>query len=804
MRKLALSIVILFVVHFITAQTIRIYKSDRIEEREGKQYYLHTILQGQTVYSISNAYDVSVEEIYFENPGTSEGVCIDQELWIPTINRETELNREIKTADFEFFYHIAKTNQGYQQLSDIYHIEETKIKEANPGLFDPFREGAYIKIPVEENLVDDDNEVVSFDPNLEVIPDFRHIVAQGETIYSISKKYNVSVGSLRAVNPGLEATLEIGDRLRVPKAQTIDNNDEVVVFEDEKPQEQEPKNFQHRVRKKETLYSISRQYGVTIQEIYAQNPGLTSSIRYGQIIEVPRSSIDKPFIIYTASKPVKLKKVAKLYNIPVYQIQNENPSIGSKAYPGQRIRIPVGKIALDQLEEEEIVEEVDGEVVEEVETMPVGCRNIKAHVDKEFNVALMIPLYLEEADSVIVDEFIANKQNGFQAFRFIEFYEGALIAIDSLKKVGLNVNLYVYDVDQSITKTSKVLQNSELRNMDLIIGPFHSKSFDQVALYAGNFNIPIVNPLSYRDEIINKYPTAIKVKSDRRQLVDLVPALIPEYYASDKVFLISHTSYKDADIVTNLANNLDQTIVPELKLSNNDLYNLCIGVANRDTTYTPDQPLPNIKVEGVDIYPDIIDSLVFDSTLVNNKLIRINYIKDSLHAFMDYASPLRNNLVILYGDSKAFMMDAMNRLNEHRDTFNIKLIGIPYIERFDNLDHIQANNMNLTYFATSYIDYQSPQTERFIQEFRKIYKTEPGIYGYSGFDLTFYFLNALFYLDQQMSECLEHIPLELLLSQYQFEKTGARSNYKNTYWNLIRYEGLSKKKLPSPTLLPEE
>ncbi len=796
MRKYFISLLLVFTVTYLFAQTIRVYKTDRIEEREGKQYYVHTVLQGQTVYSISKAYEVSTDEIYFENPDTKDGISIDQDLWIPTINKETELNREIKTTDFEFFYHIAKTNQNYRQLSDIYHIPENTIRQANAGLFAPFREGSYIKIPVEESLPSSsDSQDVSFDPNLQVIPDFRHTVSLGETIYSISKKYNVTVNSLRAVNPGLTGTLEPGDRLRIPKEQSYTDNVKEDIVE-EKPQE--PINFKHRVRRKETLYSISRQYGVTLQEIYAENPGLTSSINEGQIINVPTTSLDKPFVIYTVDKRTRLKKVAKLYNIPIYRIQDENPSIGTKVYPGQRIRIPVGKMALDQLEKEEVDAELKEEVAKEAEPTPVRCRKIRPHYNKVFNVALMIPLYLEEMDSLDMEKFLDEKQNGFYPFRYIEFYEGALMAVDSLRKEGMNLKLFVFDVDQSITKTTKVLQSPEIRNMDLIVGPFHSKSFDQVALFAGNFNIPVVNPLSYRDKVANKYPTAIKVKSDRRKLVELVPRLIPEYYQDDKVFLISHTSYKDADIVTDLANNLKTTIKPQQKLSNNDLYNLTVAVAHRDTTYTTDQPLPSIKVEGLDIYPDTIESQIFDSTIVNNDLIRINYMKDSIHPFLDNASPLRNNLVILYGDSKAFMMDAMNRLNEHRDTFNIRLVGLPQIERFNNLDNTQANNMNLTYFSTNYIDYNSDQTERFIKQFREEYKTEPGIYGFNGFDVTYYFLNALFNLDDRLTKCLEHVPLDLMLTRYKFGKAEGAANYQNTYWNLIRYEGLTKRKLPDP------
>lgn len=798
MKKYFIGLILILSALWLGAQTIRIYKTDRIEERDGKQYYVHTVQQGQTVYSIAKTYEVSPDEIYFENPETKIGISIDQELWIPTINKETELNTEIKSTDFEFFYHIATADQNYSQLSAIYHIPEKNIRQANSGLFAPFRDGEYVKIPVDESIIEDaDNKEVSFNPNLEVIPDYRHIVDQGETVYSISKKYNITVSSLRAVNPGLAITLEIGDRLRIPKARTIKKETGEQEIVDKLPQKTKP--FKHRVRKKETLYSISRQYGVKIQEIYAENPGLTSNIFEGQVIKVPRTSLEKPFVIFTADRRTKLKKIAKLYNISIYSIQNENPSISTKVYPGQRIRIPVGKIALEQIEKE--AEKVkEAEVNEEIAERPASCRKIHPHYEKQFKVALMIPLYLEEMDSIDFDQFIHEKQVGFYPFRYLEFYEGALIAIDSLKARGMNIEMFVYDVDQKLTKTAKVLQDSRLREMDMIIGPFHSKSFDQVAHFAGTFGIPIINPLSYRDKVANNYPTTIKVKSDRRQLVDLVPAIIPEYYPGHKVFLISHTSYKDADIVTNLANNLKSVIEPQKKLSNNDLYNLTVAVAHRDTTYTPDLPLPVINVEGLEIYPDIIESQIFDSTIVNNDLVRINYMRDSLHPFLDNASSLRKNLVILYGDSKAFMMDAMNRLNEHRDTFNIQLIGLPKIETFSNLDNTQANNMDLTYFSTSYIDYQSTYTNEFIRRFKAEYNTEPGIYGFSGYDVTYFFLSALFNLDDRISECLEHVPLDLILARYKFGKRTGYSNYQNTYWNLIRYDGYSRKKLPDPVV----
>jgi hypothetical protein len=435
-----------------------------------------------------------------------------------------------------------------------------------------------------------------------------------------------------------------------------------------------------------------------------------------------------------------------------------------------------------------------------VETKPVliGCEKRMPAFDRVFNVALMVPFYLEELDSLDMEQFMIKEQTNFTPFRFVNFYEGALIAIDSLKKQGYNIRLYVYDVDQSITKTAKVLQSPELKTMDLIIGPFQSKSFDQVALFAGNFNIPIVNPFSVRDEIIEKYRTSIKVKSDTKYQADLVASLVASDYKNAKVFLITHTSYENVEEVNALEQKVAPVVTPFYKAPNTDLYNLAIEIAYRDEEFEGEGPLPVYKFEGKDIFPEILAAMPEDSTLFESPLIRINYMKDSLYPLFENASPFRTNLAIIYGESKAYVMDVMNRLNEHRDTFDIKIIGMPGIERLNNLDEIQMNNMNLTYFSTNYVDYNSDRVQDFIFKFRERFKTDPGAYGFTGFDLTYYFVENLANLDFRMRNCLDQYPQRMLFSTFDVKEVPRTGNSVNSYWNVIRYQNYSLIKLADP------
>ena len=868
----------------ISAQTVVIKKSDIIESRNGKSYYVHTVQKGQTVYSISRAYEVTPDEIYFENPGTKQAINVNQTILIPTVNKETELKKEVSTSNFDFFYHVAANNETFDQISAIYLIPAKYIRKANPKLTPPFREGEYVKVPVEEafNVLDGKvnepvlaetnieiykpatrppakkptvsptnnsnqqnnkqsntnkpkntpkpdykptkpaSETVSFDPSIPVIQDYRHVVILGETTQSIAKKYDISVELLKAANPGLGNTVVKGDRLRIPdktklEQQVVKDTSkqipveiaeivEVVKDTNTPIPEKVPiiENISHKVKKKETLYSIGREYGLTVDEIIAANPGLTSHIKIGQIITVPKKKINNPYIIHEVEKTTKTNKLAKLYRIHTYQIMDFNPEVGSRVYEGDAIKIPVGNkaIIVPVTPEDDIIKTIEGPD-NEIEMNPTSDCDFIPNTDRVFRVALMIPLSLEEADSLDLEQFFLAPQPSFKSFRFIKFYEGALIALDSLTKQGANVELFVYDVDKNITKTVKVLADPELKSMDLIIGPFFNNSFNQVALFAGNFKIPIINPLSYRDAVANNYNSVFKVKPTVYSQRPLIETYIDKFAPNSKVFLISQTSYFDADIVTDIKNGILSTIDSQVKISNQELLDLSYAVAERDTLYDNTTPPPPFIFEKTEIYPEIIEANITDSTVINNYLVKINYSVDSLYPLLENASPIRNNLVILYGNKKSFILDVLNRLNESRDTFDIQLVGLPTWERINNLNNIKMNNLNTSYFSSSFIDYELDKNQDFIHEFRTRYNTEPDNYAFSGFDITYYFLSALYYLGDDFNSCIDQFPMELIQGTYNFQRVGNTNNFVNDYWHILQIKRLSKTKINDYLLLPQ-
>ena len=331
--------------------------------------------------------------------------------------------------------------------------------------------------------------------------------------------------------------------------------------------------------------------------------------------------------------------------------------------------------------------------------------------------------------------------------------------------------------------------------MDLIIGPFLNKSFAQVARFAGDNKIPIVNPLSFRDEITTNYNSVIKVKPKNSYQNQLVANMIKRDFPDARVFLIKQSAYQDAGELQVLQQTLESSIPQIYKISNREIHDFAVGVAKKRKINN----LLSLKLEGVNINPASLENKLSDSTIFENKLLTINYSEDNIQNFMKNASSIRNSLVIIYGDNKAFVMEVMNRLNEVRDTFNIRIIGLPNWERFTNLDNNQCNDMNLIYLSSTFTDYSLPKVERFNYYFREQYATEPGEYAFSGFDVTYFFLYTLFHFDNHFSECLENLEMNIFQSTYQFNRVGNSDNFENTYWNIIEYNQFNLDKIPNPS-----
>ena len=197
----------LFPVMLMAQQEIVVKKSEIIENIDGKQFYMHFVKQGETLFEIAKTYDVSVEDIYSNNPAAKSGIKSGQILKIPYKETKNKSNtQELKSG--ESFQHIVKGKETLYGIARSYGADINEIKGLNPGMGDSVKEGQAINIPVRYKPEKSISEKTS--------ATLKHTVQSGETLYSISRQYNVPADDIKAANPGMQESLKIGQELLIP------------------------------------------------------------------------------------------------------------------------------------------------------------------------------------------------------------------------------------------------------------------------------------------------------------------------------------------------------------------------------------------------------------------------------------------------------------------------------------------------------------------------------------------------------------------------------------------------------------
>jgi len=406
------------------------------------------------------------------------------------------------------------------------------------------------------------------------------------------------------------------------------------------------------------------------------------------------------------------------YDISIDEIKLANPGITSPK-PGDILIIPIKGGMKEDLDE-------------------ADCLKLRKNRHEIYHVALMIPFYLEQvADTLWTENLVPSRINDFAPFKFIQFYHGFMVAVDSLKQKGLNVEIHVYDVDHLASKVLKVIQEPDLKKMDMIFGPFFKSSFSLVAEFARENKIPIINPLSARNDILQDNPYVFKLLPS----VESQPALLAELVRQD---------FSDHRIIFYVAN----------KYQNSEFIEQCKqAIEQNDRT--------------------------------GNQVVTIvDYASDSVKGFRNYASFGQPNLVIIYAENEVLPADLLSKLSAIKEDYEISVIGLPEWEKFINIESSYLIGLHAHIFMSSYADNQSEDVKGFIRAYRARYLDEPMNYAFSGFDAGFFFLGALLNYGKDFEGCINELGIPLIQNQYHFERKGD-SGYDNINWNILQYHDYS-------------
>lgn len=351
-----------------------------------------------------------------------------------------------------------------------------------------------------------------------------------------------------------------------------------------------------------------------------------------------------------------------------------------------------------------------------------------------FRVALMIPFSLEQLDDTLWHERLDPARiNELAPFRFIQFYDGFIMAADSLRKEGLNVEINVYDVDQQVAKMHAVLAKPEMKKMDLIIGPFYKSAFPPAADFAKEYGIPIVNPLSSRTDILQDNPFVFKLLPSVESQPAIVANIVERDYSDYQVLFYIANKYQNASLVGQFTGAIEQADKTGKRL---------------------------VKV--------------------------IDYASDSIQGFRDLASKTRPNLVIIYAENEVLPAALLSKLSALKSDYSITVIGLPEWDKLTNIESKYLISLSTITLMSSYVNTRDENVRNFILAYRAKYYDEPLIYALTGFDAGYYFLSALFHYGKDFQSCLDELDVPVIQNQYRFIGNG-RNGYDNTYWNVLQY-----------------
>jgi LysM repeat protein len=363
------------------------------------------------------------------------------------------------------------TNESLEDVASRFQVDVFTLKKLNPNLQNPG--------DISNALL-----VVPSQPNFKLNPSVRLIayeVSPKETLYSISKSYNVKIKDLKTYNPFLnERELDYNDVLRIPTYELKDKDLDI----NQSVKNSEFGTLKHLVLPKETKYGISRKYGLTVTQLEDFNPGIDEKeIQPGQFLTIkrpkrpsePEQRKDQNYSFLKIDSNNSLKSISESYDVTEQELIESNPSLKFEGISdGLVIKIP-------QLEE-----------VSYTKYRQFSLEDKLTYFDTK-RIALMLPLNIDKTKIDTISSKSLLKSSNLLRIS-LDFYEGIQMAIDSAKTRGINVDLDVYDTRNNPTHVRSLL-NENFRDYEAVVGPLLDPNLKIVASYLSMNDVPVISPL---------------------------------------------------------------------------------------------------------------------------------------------------------------------------------------------------------------------------------------------------------------------------------------------------------------------
>jgi LysM repeat protein/ABC-type branched-subunit amino acid transport system substrate-binding protein len=682
-------------------------------------------------------------------------------LYSPIVFSQNENQKEVVISGVKYVLHTVKKSETVFSICQKYKVTQAELQQANPGLKTILETGSIVKIPVGKVVTEPQKEPVK-SQTAPVEEFYYHKVAKNQTLVSIAKQYGITANDLIRNNPELTNGLVIGQVLKIPADLTNIKDQPASEFSAVSDTQADLSGYTvHPVVSGETLYSLEQRYGITHEEMMKANPALQGGLKAGMKLKIPVKKVALPepatisnqsYTKYQVEKGETLFSLASRFGVEVGDLKKANPSLLSRSLEtGEIILIPqrMGKSAETPVTKSPVSNAAEEQVT-------TNCEPIKGKNNQKYKAGLLLPLYLpgnDQAEAVSANKallmskisiasqplitstdtgVIVNGTNIDQkAISYLEFYEGALLAIDSLQRSGMNIELFVFDVTNQQMINSLLLLD-EFRELNLIIGPVLPEFQQSVASFAAKNRIPMISPLSVTGSFEKTNSYYFKVNPDK----DYQTEQAAEYIASEfrnKNFILLQLDGNSTSAEAKLGQ------LAKEKLGGSLFHEY------------------NFKNQGVNSIKSLLDET-------------------------------GENIFFIPTDNEAQVSIAVTNLNALAENYNIVLMGTPTLTKLKSLQTESFHRIRLRYLTPYFVDYNKPLVRRFVSQYRETFATEPTQFSFQGFDVSFYFLNALYRFGADFRNCLPNYPMELTQMDFNFRKVAPMGGFMNHSLFVNSYE----------------
>ncbi|CAM1352007.1 amino acid ABC transporter substrate-binding protein [Tenacibaculum ascidiaceicola] len=530
-------------------------------------------------------------------------------------------------------------------------------------------------------------------------------IQEGETMRDVADRLDMKTKDLLRLNPDVGRRPDANTVIVIPnpkikkntsssttpspEEETVDTTDTNDV-EDTTPETNEDDTVfkqtiveyeTHEVQKGETVYRITKQYDITKDDLIKFNPEYTNiqsnNLSIGQVLKVKEIkktiTIDKEkvlekFLTHTVKSKETMYSLTRFYNVSKEDLLRLNPE-----YPD----LADNKLSIGQLLKIKPIEEVSKK-----ENYTFYKDSIET--DTSINLAILLPFKADEYNSQSSKDIFEGNQ---LANMVTDFYLGAEIAIDSIKKQGVQVNVNVFDTGNRGKNITTILKDKKLENTDVVIGPFYS---DKAEVVARDVNAPVVFPHYSSKQSKFSSSKLVKTSPEKDNYVSYLASYLKDSYKDQEIFIVSDDQKE--------TNTRVSKIISELKKHDS---------------------INNIHV----LKPEK------------------GYIKRD--RFTSKMSSKRHNWVIFASEDNVVVADALNSMISLPDETIVQVFATNKGSAYDKIDNNKLANINFTYVSNTYSDEDAIETKDFNNKYLQKNNTIPSDYAIKGFDITYDILMRL-------------------------------------------------------------